>query len=57
MEEGVLVRVVRMVLWTRKGKIGRLKMTEVEQRTLGWDFGGGFMHKYGCQNEGTSTIL
>ena len=45
MEEGVLVRVVRMILWTRKGKIGRWKMTEVEQRTLGWDFGGGCMHK------------
>ena len=30
----MLVGIVRLILWTSKGKIGRLKLTKVEERTL-----------------------
>ena len=30
----MLVGIVRLILWTSKGKIGKLKLTKVEERTL-----------------------
>ena len=30
----MLVGIVRLILWTSKGKIGRLKLTKVEEQTL-----------------------
>ena len=30
----MLVGIVRLILWTSKGKMGRLKLTKVEERTL-----------------------
>ena len=42
--------IVRMILFKSKGAIGRWKFTEVEEQKFGWDYRGGCMHKYGCEN-------
>ena len=46
----VLVGIVRMILWTNKGKIGRLKLTKIEELISGGDCRGGFMQKQDCEN-------
>ena len=53
----MLVGIVKMILWTSKGWIGRWKLTEVEERFFGEDCSVGYMHKQGCENEGALTIL
>ena len=41
----MLVEIVRMILRTSKGVIGRRKLTEVQKWIFGRDFKGGCMHK------------
>ena len=55
--KGVLVRIVRMILWKSKGEIGKWKLTEEEELFLGKDCTVGCIHKMGCENEGAPTIL
>ena len=46
--KGVLVGIERMILFKSKGGIGCnicWKLTEVEERILGWNFRGVCMHK------------
>ena len=42
---------------TSKGKIGRQKLTEVEERIFGRDCSAGYMHKQSCEYERVPTIL
>ena len=44
---GVLVGIVRMILWTNKGEIGRWKLTKVDERTFVGDYRGGFYAQLG----------
>ena len=52
----MLVRIVKMILWTSKGKIRRWKLTQVEKQTFGGDCRGGCMHNQDCENEGALLI-
>ena len=56
-KKGVLVGIVRMILWTSKGEIGMWELTEKEELFLGKNCSVGCIHKMGCENEGASTIL
>ena len=55
--KGVLVAIARMILWTTKGVIGTLKLTELEELLFAGDGSIGCMYKKGCENEGALTIL
>ena len=48
----MLGRIVKMILWTIKGKIGGWKLTKVEKRTFGRDCRGICMHNQGFENKG-----
>ena len=54
--KGVLVEIVKMIFWTSKGGKGIWKVTEVE-RIFGGNCKSACIHKWGCGNEGASTIL
>ena len=41
----MLLGIVRTILLKSKGRIGSIKLTEVEKRIFGGDGRGGFMHK------------
>ena len=53
----VLKGIVRMILWTSKGEIGKWKLTEEEELFLGKDCSIGCIHKMGYENEVAPTIL
>ena len=46
-----------MILLKSKGGIGGWKLTEKKEQIFGGDCRGGCMHRYGCENEETPTIL
>ena len=47
----MLMGIVKMILGTSKGGIGRWKLTEVEESVFAGDCSVGCMHKQGCDNE------
>ena len=44
----MLVGIVRVILYTSKGKIGKEKLTEEDKLFLGKDCSVGCTHKMGC---------
>ena len=40
-----------IILWTRKGGIGRQKIAKVGERIFGADYRSGCLRKYGCENK------
>ena len=53
----LLVGIVKMILWTIKGLIGRWKLTKVEERIFDGDCGVDCMHKSGFENEEVPIVL
>ena len=53
----MLVWIVRMILQTSKGEIGKGKLTEEEELFLGKGCNVGCILKMGCKNEEAPTIL
>ena len=53
----MLVEILKMILRTSKGGLGRQKIAYVREQIFGEDCRGGCMHKQGCQNERAPVIL
>ena len=53
----MLLGIVKMILETSEGGIGRWKLTEVEEHFFGEDCNVACMNKQDCENEGALTIL
>ena len=51
------VGIVRMILWTSKGEIGRWKLIKEEELFFGKDCSVVCVHKMDCEDEGSSIIL
>ena len=49
--KGVLVVIVRMILWTSKGETERRKLTEAEKQIFVTNFRSGCMHKGRYEDE------
>ena len=55
--EQMLVGIVRIILLSSKGGIGRWKLTEVKEWVFLGDCWGGCMHIEDCENNGAPTIF